>query len=91
MFCFRAAVLVYAVIKSRSEGVNAEGLQSCVHSALGIYCDFLSFNAGDILEHAIFLSVMLQNEKEFERNFMQLQTYYTDTRYVFLPCLSRQL
>lgn len=61
--------------------MSGEGVQSLVNRVLRVYIHLSSFNAGDILEQAIFLSVLLQNEKEFERNFMQLQTYYTDTRY----------
>lgn len=36
--------------------------------------------AGDVLEQAVFLSVRLQDEAAFERNYLQLKTYYTDTR-----------
>lgn len=36
--------------------------------------------AGDILEQAVFLSVRLQDEAAFERNYLQLKTYYTDTK-----------
>lgn len=36
--------------------------------------------ARDILEHAVVLSVKLEDEQAFERNFLQLKTYYTDTR-----------
>lgn len=36
--------------------------------------------ARDILEHAVVLSVKLEDEAAFERNFLQLKTYYTDTR-----------
>lgn len=35
---------------------------------------------GDTLEHAVLLSVQLKDEKLFERNFLQLRPYYTDTR-----------
>eukprot|EP00884_Botryococcus_braunii_P018161 jgi/Botrbrau1/5028/Bobra.0396s0041.1 len=47
--------------------------------------------ARDILEHAVFLSVHLQNEKDFERNFLQLQTYYTDTRSLLPPSSQESL
>lgn len=36
--------------------------------------------ARDILEQAVLLSVQMQDEASFERNFLQLNTYYTDTR-----------
>ena len=36
--------------------------------------------AGDILEHAVLLSVKLKDDAAFERNYLQLRTYYTDTR-----------
>lgn len=36
--------------------------------------------AGEVLEQAVLLSVRLQDEAAFERNFTQLKTYYTDTR-----------
>eukprot|EP00897_Mesotaenium_endlicherianum_P008130 jgi/Mesen1/7345/ME000377S06568 len=38
--------------------------------------------ARDILEHAVVLSVKLKDEVAFERNFLQLKTYYTDTRHL---------
>ncbi|KAK9829073.1 hypothetical protein WJX72_003760 [[Myrmecia] bisecta] len=41
--------------------------------------------ARDVLEHAVSLSVKLQDEAAFERNFLQLKTYYTDTRGVLPP------
>ena len=37
-------------------------------------------SAGDILEHAVFLSIRLQDDAAFERNYLQLNAYYTDTR-----------
>jgi 26S proteasome regulatory subunit N12 len=37
-------------------------------------------SVGDILEQAVFLSVRLQDEAAFERNYLQLKTYYTDTK-----------
>ncbi|CAL8468664.1 g8204 [Coccomyxa elongata] len=36
--------------------------------------------ARDVLEQAVSLSVKLQDEAAFERNYLQLKTYYTDTR-----------
>ena len=36
--------------------------------------------AGEVLEQAVLLSVRLQDESAFERNFTQLKTYYTDSR-----------
>ena len=43
--------------------------------------ELLCFPApGDVLEQAVFLSVRLQDEAAFERNYLQLKTYYTDTR-----------
>ncbi len=37
--------------------------------------------AGDTLELAVFLSVKMQDEAAFERNYQQLQMYTSDTRY----------
>lgn len=42
--------------------------------------------AGEILEHAVLLSVKLQDDAAFERNYLQLRPYYTDTR-----CIVSQL
>ena len=39
-----------------------------------------SLHTGDILENAVLLSVQLQDEAAFERNFSQLNVYYTDAR-----------
>jgi len=36
--------------------------------------------ARDVLEHAVFLSVKLEDEVMFERNYLQLGTYYNDMR-----------
>ncbi|KAK4259326.1 hypothetical protein QN277_005668 [Acacia crassicarpa] len=36
--------------------------------------------ARDIYENAVFLSVKLEDEEAFERNFFQLKPYYTDAR-----------
>lgn len=33
---------------------------------------------GEVLEHAVLLSVKLEDEDSFERNFLQLETYYFD-------------
>lgn len=38
------------------------------------------WGTGDVLEQAVSLSVKLQDEAAFERNYLQLKTYYTDTR-----------
>ena len=35
---------------------------------------------GDTLELAVFLSVKMQDEAAFERNYQQLQMYMSDTR-----------
>lgn len=47
---------------------------------------------GDTLELAVFLSVKMQDEAAFERNYQQLQMYVSDTRYSkrwsLLPCRS---
>lgn len=45
--------------------------------------------ARDILEHAVFLSVKLEDDAAFERNYLQLRTYYTDTRSL-IPISSRE-
>ena len=37
---------------------------------------------GDTLEMAVFLSVKLQDEAAFERNYQQLQMYTSDARYL---------
>ena len=37
---------------------------------------------GEVLEYAVLLSVKLQDQALFERQFNQLNTFYTDTRYV---------
>lgn len=34
--------------------------------------------ARDVLEHAVLLSIRLKDEDNFERNFLQLETYYFD-------------
>ena len=44
-------------------------------------------SAGDILEQGVLLSVRLQDDAAFERNFLQLRTYYTDTRQAALLSL----
>ncbi|CAI5522293.1 unnamed protein product [Closterium sp. Naga37s-1] len=36
--------------------------------------------ARDVMEHAVLLSVKQKDEALFERNYLQLRTYYTDTR-----------
>jgi 26S proteasome regulatory subunit N12 len=35
---------------------------------------------GDIFEHAVVLSVKMEDQDAFERHFLQLKSYYTDTR-----------
>jgi 26S proteasome regulatory subunit N12 len=35
---------------------------------------------GDTLESAVLLSVKQEDEAAFERNFLQLRTYYTDAK-----------
>ena len=47
--------------------------------------------AREILEHAVLLSVKLGDEAAFARNFLQLQTYYTDIRDAGLPSSQREL
>lgn len=42
---------------------------------------FLLLATGDTLELAVFLSVKMQDEAAFERNYQQLQMYVSDTRY----------
>ncbi|CAI5465251.1 unnamed protein product [Closterium sp. Yama58-4] len=41
--------------------------------------------ARDVMEHAVLLSVKQKDEALFERNYLQLRTYYTDTRSVLPP------
>lgn len=41
--------------------------------------------ARDVLEHAVLLSVKGKDEQKFERNYLQLRTYYTDTRNLLPP------
>ncbi len=38
--------------------------------------------AGDTLELGVFLSVKMEDEAAFERNYQQLQMYTSDARYV---------
>lgn len=38
--------------------------------------------ARELLEHAVLFSVHQQDEAAFERNFLQLRSYYTDTRHM---------
>ncbi|GBG83232.1 hypothetical protein CBR_g36847 [Chara braunii] len=38
--------------------------------------------AREVLEHAVVLSVRQRDEVAFERHFLQLKTYYTDTRHL---------
>jgi 26S proteasome regulatory subunit N12 len=42
-------------------------------------------HAGDILEHAVVLSVKMEDQDAFERHFLQLKSYYTDTRGLVPP------
>lgn len=42
---------------------------------------------GDTLELAVFLSVKMQDEAAFERNYQQLQMYVSDTRYSIIEVL----
>ena len=49
------------------------------------------FVAGDVLEQAIFLSVKLKDEAAFERNYVQLQVYYSgDARWATCTVLLSQ-
>lgn len=43
---------------------------------------YMGWSAGEVLESAIFLSVKLEDEVMFERNYMQLKTFYADARQV---------
>ncbi|EIE22372.1 hypothetical protein COCSUDRAFT_37026 [Coccomyxa subellipsoidea C-169] len=47
--------------------------------------------ARDVLEQAVSLSVKLQDEAAFERNYLQLKTYYTDTRALLPPSQQENL
>lgn len=42
----------------------------------------ICWSTGDTLELAVFLSVKMQDEAAFERNYQQLQMYVLDTRQV---------
>ena len=35
---------------------------------------------GDVFEQAVFLSVKMEDQEAFERDFYQLKPYYTDAR-----------
>lgn len=37
------------------------------------------------MEQAVFLSIQMQDDRAFERNYDQLKTYYTDTGYASFP------
>ena len=39
----------------------------------------LGIFSGDIYEHAVVLSVKIEDQDAFERDFFQLKPYYTDT------------
>lgn len=39
--------------------------------------------SGQIYEHAVVLSVKIEDQEAFERDFSQLKPYYTDTWYIF--------
>ncbi|KAG0586112.1 hypothetical protein KC19_2G065100 [Ceratodon purpureus] len=41
--------------------------------------------ARDIFEHAVVLSVKMEDQDAFERHFLQLKSYYTDTRELIPP------
>lgn len=41
--------------------------------------------AREVMEHGVVLSVRLKDESAFERNFLQLNTYYTDTQHLLPP------
>lgn len=41
--------------------------------------------ARDIFEHAVVLSVKMEDQDAFERHFLQLKSYYTDTRGLIPP------
>eukprot|EP00245_Coleochaete_scutata_P016740 TRINITY_DN7924_c0_g1_i1.p1 TRINITY_DN7924_c0_g1~~TRINITY_DN7924_c0_g1_i1.p1 ORF type:complete len:198 (+),score=48.53 TRINITY_DN7924_c0_g1_i1:141-734(+) len=42
--------------------------------------------AREIFEHAVVLSVRMEDKDAFERNFLQLKAYYTDTRQEIAGC-----
>lgn len=62
---------------SRTVSVATIGSLKCI-SCTCHKC--LYYVAGEVLEQAVFLSIKLKDEAAFERNFFQLQAYYTDTR-----------
>lgn len=37
-------------------------------------------SAGEVLEYAVLLSIKLEDEGAFERNYLQLHSYYLDQR-----------
>ena len=51
-----------------------------------LFYDFPGFEVlfygctGDVYEQGVFLSVKQKDEAAFERNFLQLKTFYTDAR-----------
>ena len=40
------------------------------------------WSSGNIYEHAVLLSVKVEDQGAFERDFFQLKPYYTDAQYV---------
>lgn len=43
-----------------------------------IFIYMLCHSTGDIYEHAVILSVKMEDQDAFERDFFQLKPYYTD-------------
>lgn len=57
---------------------SADCLRNCKFASQAHGCVILV--TGDTLELAVFLSVKLQDEAAFERNYQQLQMYVLDPR-----------
>ena len=55
-------------------------LTQCCTTAHLLDNGFFVLNTGDTLELAVFMSVKMQDEAAFERNYQQLQMYVSDTR-----------
>ena len=69
---------------------NCEALLQVLHAHVEcrpgtLSTDLPSAPAGEALELAVILSLKMQDDAAFERNFLQLRTYYTDTRWAKLP------
>ena len=44
--------------------------------------------ARDVLEHAVLLSIRLKDEESFDRNYLQLETFYFDKCHITVRCLA---